>query len=195
MKEFQLSTSKERLAGIAFSVVMIACFGMLLYAVRRNTALVIMCGLGTVLITVLLVFYIVSILKSVCVLDTQTKILEVKGYPSYTKDLSEAVLVQTFPRKNGQSVSRVLVFTDAQENIVAVVPTLFTYKQGILAEPMAREMAQALGIEFKENVPVWDYDKEKFKEHQKEEAEAEKLARKERMEMRRKRLLYRYRKK
>jgi len=195
MKEFQLSTPKERIAGISFAAVMIACFGLLLYAVRHNTGMLIFCGLCAVLLTVLLVFYMISIMKSVCILDTQTKMLEVKGYPSYTKDLSEAVLVQTFPRKNGQTISRVLVFSDAEENVVAVVPTMFTYKQGVLAEPMAKEMAQALGIEFKENVPAWEYDKEKFKEHQIEEAEAEKAARKERMEMRRKRLLYRYRKK
>lgn len=195
MKEFQLSTSKERIAGMGFTAVMIACFGLLLYGVRRNIGLLIFCGLAAVLISVLLVFYIVSVLRSVCVLDTETKMLEVKGYPSYTKDLSEAVLLQTLPRKNGQSVSRVLIFSDAEERIVAVVPTMFTYKQGILAEPMAKEMAQVLGIEFKENVPAWEYDKEKFKEHQIEEAEAEKAARKERMELRRKKLLYRYRKK
>lgn len=195
MKEFQLSTPKERLMGISFSAAMIVCFGFLLFAVRHNTGLLIFCTLAALLLSVLLVFYVASILKSVCILDSEKKTLEVKGFPSYKRDLSKAVLVQTISRKNGQSRSRVLVFSDAEENIVAAVPTLFTYKQGILAEPMAREMAQYLGIEFKENVPQWEYDKEKFKEHVKEEEAAEKAARKDRMEQRRKKLLYRYRKK
>ena len=195
MKEFQLSTSKERIAGISFSVVMIVSFFCLLFAVRNNTMLLIFTGLGVVLMTASMVFYIVSILKSVCIVDTEKKILEVKGYPSYTKDVSSAVLLETLPRKSGHTVTRVLVFSDAQENVVAVVPTLYTFKQGALADPMAKEMADALGIEFRRNVPEWQYDKTKYQEHLKEEAEQEKRDRKERQEMRRKKLLYRYRNK
>ena len=195
MKEFQLSTSKERIAGISFSVVMIVSFFCLLFAVRNNTMLLLFTGLGVVLMTASMVFYIVSILKSVCIVDTEKKILEVKGYPSYTKDVSSAVLLETLPRKSGHTVTRVLVFSDAQENVVAVVPTLYTFKQGALADPMAKEMADALGIEFRRNVPEWQYDKAKYQEHLKEEEEQEKRDRKERQEMRRKKLLYRYRNK
>lgn len=195
MKEFQLSTSKERIAGISFSVVMIVSFFCLLFAVRNNTMLLLFTGLGVVLMTASMVFYIVSILKSVCIVDTEKKILEVKGYPSYTKDVSSAVLLETLPRKSGHTVTRVLVFSDAQENVVAVVPTLYTFKQGALADPMAKEMADALGIEFRRNVPEWQYDKTKYQEHLKEEEEQEKRDRKERQEMRRKKLLYRYRNK
>lgn len=195
MKEFQLSTPKERIASTAFSAAIIVCFGILLYALRNNTVLLIVTGLFALLISAILVFYVISVWKSLCVLNTETRMLEVKGYPSYTRDLSKAVLVQTVERKNGQSVSRALVFSDVEENIVAVIPTLFTYKQGALADPLAKKMADALGIDFKANVPAWYYDKDKFKEHQKEEAEAEKAASKERREMRKKKLMYRYRKK
>lgn len=195
MKEFQLSTPKERVAGISFSVAMIVAFFVLLFAVRKNTMLLIFTGIGVVLLTATMVFYIVSILKSKCIVDTEKKILEVKGYPSYTKDISDAVLLETLPRKSGHAVTRVLVFSDAKGDVVAMVPTLYTYKQGILADPMAKEMADALGIEFQRNVPEWQYNKEKYQEHLKEEAEQEKIERKERMEMRRKKLLYRYRNK
>ena len=195
MKEFQLSTPKERVAGISFSVAMIVAFLVLLFAVRKNTMLLIFTGIGVVLLTATMVFYIVSILKSKCIVDTEKKILEVKGYPSYTKDISDAVLLETLPRKSGHAVTRVLVFSDAKGDVVAMVPTLYTYKQGILADPMAKEMADALGIEFQRNVPEWQYNKEKYQEHLKEEAEQEKIERKERMEMRRKKLLYRYRNK
>lgn len=195
MKEFKLSTLKERVVSTSFSAAIIVCFGFLLYALRGNVVLLMITALFTLLVGAFLVFYVISVWKSCCVLDTENRILEVKGYPSYTKDLSKAVLVQTVERKNSQTVSRALVFSDAEENTLAVVPTLFTYKQGALADPLAKEMADALGIDFKENVPAWYYDKDKFKEHQKEEAEAEKAAGKERREMRRKRLMYRYKKK
>ena len=177
MKEFHLSSSGERIAGISFSAVMVVCFGVLLYALRNNLTLLLLCGLAIVFITALLVFYVVSILKARCVLDPQAKTLEVKGFPAYTKDLSQATLLQTLPRKSGHTVVRCLVFSDPEDTIVAAVPTLFTYRQGILAEPMAKEMAALLGIHFKENIPAWEYDKEKFKEHQKEVAEQEKADR------------------
>lgn len=195
MKEFQLSTSKERLGGITFSVVMIVAFFVLLFAVRHNPMLLIFTGIGVLLLTAAMVFYIISITKSLCVVDTEKKVLEIKGYPSYTVDVSTAVLLETLPRKSGHAMTRVLVFSDANENVVAVVPTLYTYKQGALADPMAKEMAEALGIEFRRNVPEWQYDKSKYQEHLKEEAEQEKIERKERMERRRKKLLYRYNKK
>lgn len=194
MREFQLSTPKERLGGISFSVVMIACFGLLLYAVRKDPMLLAFCALGGLLLTVLMVFYIVSILKSRCILDPAAKQLQVLGNPTYTRDLSTATLVETLPRKNGHATTRVVVFSDAEGEIVAIVPTLFTYKQGALADPMAREMAEALGIEFRANVPAWHYDKEAFKQYQIEEAEREKRERAERRERLRKKLLYRYRK-
>lgn len=195
MKKFQLSSPKERIAGIVFSVLIIICFGILLYALRNNTGLLIMCALGAVLLTVLLVFSVISMLKTECIVNATAKTLEVKGFPSYTKDISQAVLLQTLPRKNGHSVTRVLVFTDAEENIIATVPTLYTHKQGMMADPMAKEMAAYLGIAFQANVPAWEYDKEAFKQHQKEEAEAEKAERKERIERRRQKLLRKYGKK
>ena len=174
MKKFRLSTPAERIAGISFTAVMIICFGVLLYALRGNTGLLIASGLGVLLITVILCIYVVSVLKAACIINAETKIMEVQGLSNYTVDLSNAVLLQTLPRKSAQTTIRVLVFSDADEQIVATVPTMFTHKQGILADPMAKEMAEALGIAFKQNVPEWEYDKEKFKEHQKEEAAREK---------------------
>ena len=195
MKEFPLSTSKERNASILFSIAAILCFGLLLFALRNNTSMLILCGLCVAPVTAILIFYIITVLKTVCILDTQNKTLEVKGFPSYTRDLSKAVLVQTLARKNGHTISRVLIFSDAEENIIATIPTLFTYKQGALADPLAKEMAEALGIEFQANVPAWHYDKEAYKQHQIDEAQREKEEREERKKMRTKKLLYKYRKK
>ena len=144
--------------------------------------LLIACGLAVLLISALLVYYMISVMKAVCIVDTRNKTVEVKGAAHFTVDVSEAVLLQTFAKKNGQSSLRILVFSDADEQIVATIPTMFTYKQGALADPMAKEMAESLGIGFKENVPKWEYDKEAFKEHRKQEAAEEKAAAKARRE-------------
>ena len=57
---------------------------------------------------------------------------------------------------------------------------MYTFRQGIWADPVAKEIAAELGIDFKQNVPDWELDKEKYKEHMKEEAEREKKEAKER---------------
>ena len=55
MKEFPLSTPNERTASISFSAAMIVCFGILLYALRGNLTMLILCGLCVLLVTALLV--------------------------------------------------------------------------------------------------------------------------------------------
>ena len=195
IKEFQLSTIKERILSVCFCVVMIAAMGALVYALRNNTMLLILCGLFGLLLSALMIISVTSMLKAKCIVNAETKTLDVKGNPSYTKDISSAVLLQTMAKKNSQAMTRMLVFSDAEENVIATIPTLFTSRQGILAEPMAKEMAQFLGIDFQANVPAWEYDKEAYEQHLKDEAEREKAERKERQEMRKKKLLYKYRKK
>ncbi len=195
MKEFPLSTPTERILGISFSIVFIAILGGLLYMLREYTAMLILCGLFSLILAALLVFYMISVTKSTCFVDKENMVLEVKGLPSYTKDISSAVLLQTVSRRSGHTINRVLIFSDAEEKIIAVVPTLYTSKRGLMAEPMAKEMAAYLGIEFQANVPAWEYDKEAMKIHEQEEAEREKQERKERIARRRQKLLNRYGKK
>ena len=194
IKEFQLSAKKDRILSVCFCVVMIAAFGALVYALRSNTLLLILCSLFGLLLSVLMVISVVSMLKAKCIVDSDTKTLEVKGNPSYSKDISSATLLQTVAKKNSQATTRMLVFSDAEERVIATIPTLYTTRQGILAEPMAKEMAQFLGIDFQANVPEWEYDKKAYEQHLKDEAEREKAERKERQEMRRKKILYRYNK-
>jgi len=180
MKEFRMSTAAERLAGVCFTAAVIACFGVLLYSLRSQTGLMIASGLGVLLLSALLVIYAVNVFKAAVVVDAGKKSLLVRGMKEYTVDVSKAVLLQTVAKKNGQSTVRVLVFSDENEQIVAVVPTMFTFRQGMWADPMARELAKELGIEFKQNVPDWEFDKEKYKEHVKEESEREKREARER---------------
>lgn len=184
MKEFRLSDPKERAAGAAFTIVITVVFAMLLFAVRKNVGLLIFCTLAVVLLVGLLVFYIISVSKAVAVWNPETKILDVKGYPSFQVDLSNAVLMQTMARKNGQATNRVLIFSDAEERIIATIPTYFTSKQGIMAEPFAKEMAKEMDIPFQQNVPEWEYDKEKYQEHIKQVEKEEKAEAKARREAR-----------
>ena len=195
MKEFALSKPLERLTSVLVSLTVTAAMAVLVYALRDNTMLFVLCAVCGVILSALLIVSTIGVLKAKCIVNLETKTLEVKGLPSYTKDISSAVLLQTMARKNGHSVSRMLVFSDAEETVIAMIPTMFTTRQGLMAEPMAKEMAQYLGIDFQANVPEWEYDKEKYEEHLKEEAEKEKAARKERAELRKKKLLYRYRNK
>ena len=195
MKEFPLSTPRERLAGISFSIALVIVFGVLLYVLRNNTMLLVLVALCALPLTALLIFYIVSITKSTCYVNKESMTLEVKGYPSFSRDISSAVLLQTVARRSSYSMTRTLVFTDAEERIVAAVPTLYTFRRGLQAEPMAKEMAAYLGIEFQANVPAWEYDKEAYEQHLKDEAEQNKKDRQERIARRRQKLLNKYKNK
>lgn len=194
MKEFRLSTRNERIVSLAFIAVILVSFGILLFALRKNIGLLIVCGFGIVFLSVFLILYIRNVLKATCFVNAAEKKLEVKGYPDRTIDLSNAVMVQTVAKRNGQNASRVLLFTDVHEQVVAVVSTMFTFRGGMYAEPMAKEMAKELGIAFQENIPVWEYDKEAFKVHQKDEALREKLEAKKRREDRGKMRIFKYKK-
>jgi len=180
MKEFRLSTAAERVTGIGFTAVILVAFAALLYALRTNMMLLIFCGLGVVVVGALLVVYVRGVMRAAAVVDREQKLLHIRGVKDYTVDLKEATLLQTIGRKNGQTTLRVLVFSDAQETVVATIPTMFTFRQGIWADPVAKEMAEELGIEFQQNVPDWQLDKKKYEEHVKEEAERERKESKER---------------
>lgn len=194
MKKFLLSTAKERAAGVAFTAAMLILFAALLYALRGNIMLLIFCGLGIALISVLLVIYCVNVLKTAAIVDAENKQLHIQGVKNYTLNLKDAVLLQTIARKNGQSTIRLLVFSDKDENIIATVPTMFTFRQGIWADPVAKEIAAELGIAFQQNVPDWELDKEKYKEHVKEEAEREKRESKERRQQKMQSRIEKYKK-
>ena len=184
MKEFRLSTAGERAAGCCFTIAMMALFGLLLYALRNDLMLLIFCGVGALLVSVLLLMYVLNVLKASVAVDTENKKLIVKGLRNEEIDVSKAVLLQTFAKKNGQSTLRVMMFSDEEEQIIAAVPTMFTFRQGMWAEPVAKEIAALLGIEFKQNVPQWQFDKELYKQHVQEEAERERKESKERREKR-----------
>ena len=186
MKKFQLSTASERITGIIFSVIMIAVLGVLLFALRNDLTILLLTAAGVVLVVGILLLYILNVTKAACIADPEAKTLRVLGFQERTIDLSNAAYLETITVKSGHIESRSLAFTDAEGSVVAIVPTYFTSKRGILAEPMAKEMAQHLNLEFKANVPAWEYDEEARKVHEIEVAEQEKADAQARKEARKK---------
>lgn len=186
MKKYQLSTAAERTAGILFSVVMIAVLIVLLFVLKDDLTVLLLTASGVVLVVGILVLYVLNVTKAACVADPETKTLRVMGFQERTIDLTKVACLETITVKSGHVESRSLAFTDAEGAVVAVVPTYFTSKRGVLAEPMAKEMAQDLGLEFRANVPAWEYDKEAEKAHEIEVAEQEKADAKARKEARQK---------
>ena len=165
MKKYPLSSPKERAVGIAFSLIIIAIMGLLLYALRNDTMMLLLVGIGVLLVTIILCLYMLNVVKAVIVYDSLTRVLKVKGFAERTIDLSGVTLLQTITVKSGHVESRSLAFSNAEGDVVAIVPTYFTSNRGMAAEPMAMQMAKELGIEFQANVPKWEYDKEARKAH------------------------------
>lgn len=182
MKKYPLSTQAERNLGILFSAVMIFVLGLLVYALRANLTYLLLVGFCVVLVVGILILYVLNVMKAACIYEPQTNSLKVLGFQERTIDLNKVSCLQTITVKTGQVESRALAFTDEEGAMVAVVPTYFTSKRGVMAEPMAKQMAQDMGIAFQANVPEWEYDEEARKNHEIEVAQQEKEEAKARRE-------------
>lgn len=182
MKKYQLSTPAERRAGILFAVIMTVVMAALLFALRGDLVILLLTAVGVVPVVIILGIYVMNVAKAACYPDKENQILRVTGFQERTIDLSRAACLETITVKSGHVESRSLAFTDAEGGIVAIVPTYFTSKRGVLAEPMAMELAKELNLEFHANVPAWEYDEKAREEHEKEVAQQEKEDAKKRRE-------------
>lgn len=186
MKKIYLSTKEERFKGIAFSAVMIVAMAALLPLLLDNMTMLVLTIIGELVLAAGLIYYAMNAAKAAVVFTPGEKKIRVEGARSFELDLTDAVCLETFPVKNGQVNGRGLAFTDAEGKVIGIVPTMFTSRQGVLAEPMAMELAQELGLEFKANVPRWEYDEEAMKVHEAEVAQQEKADAKARREAKKK---------
>ena len=168
MKKFQLSTPAERSKGIIFALITVIAMVALLFALRND---IIILGL-----------YVMNVAKAACYPDAEKKTLRVTGFQERSIDLSKATCLETITVKSGHVEGRSLAFSDAEGNVVAIVPTYFTSNRGVLAEPMAMELAKELNLEFFANVPAWEYDEEAREAHEKEVAQQQKEDAKQRRE-------------
>jgi hypothetical protein len=182
MKKFQLSTQSERIMGITFALVISVVLIGLLFVLREDLTIFLLTASGVVLIVGILALYVLNVSKAACVVDKENNILRVTGFQERTIDLSKVASLQTITVKSGHVESRSLAFADAEGGVVAIVPTYFTSKRGVLAEPMAMELAKELNLEFIANVPAWEYDEEARKAHEVEVEKQEKEDAKRRKE-------------
>lgn len=179
MKIHRLSTTAERISAVCICSVLLLCMVFLVIALSADVLSFMICLLASLLVAAGLVFYVVNLFKSGCIAHGADRKLEVKGFPDYTVDLHDAVSVRTAAYKNGPGATRTIVFTNAQEEVVASVSTFFTVNQGAQAEPLAMALAEELGLAFHATLEDWEYDPVKRKQHQKEQAAKEKAQRKE----------------
>ena len=182
MKKFQLSTPAERRTGILFAVIMTVVMAALLYALRGDLVILLLTAVGVVPVVIILGLYVMNVAKAACYPDKEKQILRVTGFQERTIDLSRAACLETITVKSGHVESRSLAFSDAEGGVVAIIPTYFTSRRGVLAEPMAMELAKELNLEFHANVPAWEYDEKAREEHEKEVAQQEKEDAKKRRE-------------
>lgn len=178
MNCFRLSGPGERAAGVVISAGMVVGMVCLVILLWGDWLACLVCVAAGLLLTAGLGLYVANLLKAACVPLGEGK-LKLQGLPEETLELSGAVCLETVPQKNGPVARRMLVFTDAQGTVVASVPTCFTRNQGAQAEPVARELAAAMGLRFRPSLEPWEYDPKARKEHQAQQEEQEKAARRE----------------
>ena len=181
MKNFRLSSVQERISAVAISVILLSFMSLLLVLLRNDLLSFIICMIASLLVSAGLVFYVMNLFKAACIPHQEDQILEIKGYPGSFVHMNEVVCLETVAVKNGPVTTRTLVFTDANQQVIAAVPSFFTANAGAQAEPMAMELAKVLGISFKASLEPWEYDKQKRREHEKEVALAEKAERKKKI--------------
>lgn len=168
MKRFSLCSPRERITASILCGLLIACMGLLIFILRFDLFSCIVCAVACVPVGAGLAFYVLNLYRCGITVREGADTLVVHGFPEYKVDLEGAVSLQTAAFKSGPIATRTLVFSDETGAACASVPTFYTANQGACAEPMARELAQTLGLAFVDTVPVWEYDKQARREHQKQ---------------------------
>lgn len=178
MNSFRLSGPGERAAGVVVSTAMAAGMVFLVIFLWGDWLACLMCAIAGLLLVAGLGLYVANLLNAACVPLGRGKLI-IRGVPGDTLELSDAVCLETVPQSSGPVARRMLVFTDAQGAVVASVPTYFTRNQGAQAEPVARELAAAMGLRFQPSLEPWEYDPRARKERLARQQAQEKAARRE----------------
>ena len=189
MKRYRLSSLGERIAAVLISFILIVFMIFLAWILRGDLLSLIICILASLLVSAALIFYVMNLFKAACIPHQEDTVLEVKGYPDSFLFLADIVSLETAPFKNGPVTTRTLVFKNAKGEVAASLPTFFTSHEGAQAEPMAMELAQDLGIQFTSTLEPWEYDPQPRKAHRKQQAQAEREARRERIRSLKEKLL------
>ncbi len=165
MKKIRLSTASERLtAAIIFAVILILAVFLACVMASDIPAfiLVLVCG---VIAALLVLFYLITVFRAACEVSPGRSTINIKGFLSYTVDISGAAGVKTVKVSNGPFASRSILFLDENGETLKTLPTSFTAHSGAMAEPAAMALSQALGLKFIPALERWEYDRDARKEH------------------------------
>ena len=191
MNKHFLSSPADRIGGTAVALLLSLMMVLLVFLLSKDILTLIIAVCCVILVFAVLLFYVLNLFKAACTSLPDEKKLLVNGFPDCSYDLSDTVSVQTVSYKSGSLATRMIVFYDAANEITASVPTFFFSRQGVMAEPVAKEIAAELGLSFLPSLQPWEYDKALRREHEKEVAKKEKEARKKKLQALKNKLLRR----
>lgn len=179
MKIYRLSSAAERFVAVVISVILILSMILLCCLLSRDAFSLIICILCSLLVSAALVFYVANLMKA-ALIPNADGLMDIKGIPDTHVDISKAVSLETAALKTGPVATRTLIFRGEAGEVVTSVPAFFTANQGAQAEPLAMELAEAMGLDFNPTLEPWEYDKQLRKQHMKEVALEEKEQRRRR---------------
>lgn len=127
----------------------------------------------------LLIFYNIQVFRSAILVDPEGKAITLKGLQARTDDVSAAARVFTREVSLGAHVSRVIVAADGEGAELSVISTLNNINHGYVTEAAARELADALGVEFQETVAPHLYDRRARRTYEQQRREEARIARRQ----------------
>ena len=191
MNKYHLSSTQDRIAGTIVALLLSSMMALLVFLLSKDILTLIITLICVILVLAVLIFYVLSLYKAACTTLPDEKKLVVNGFPDCSYDLTDAVSAQTVSYKSGSLATRMIVFYDEGNEVIASVPTFFFSRQGATAEPVAKEIAAALGLSFIPSLEPWEYDSKLRREREKEVAQKEKETRKRKFQALKNKLLRR----
>lgn len=168
MKTIRLSSPADRRNAWGFAVLLFALIAVVMLTVRFGVGYFILISLCSLFGVAMTAAYLSAVIKAAVRIDGDSH-LRVYGLVSSTEDFSGAVSVKTVPVEMGPIRSRVIALCNSQGEAVCTMSTMFTSREGVMAEPAAMELAELLDLDFQPTVEKWKYDKDAMREHKAEE--------------------------
>ncbi len=153
MNKLMLSTPAQRAACLAGDLCL-AALAALWLALAPSVPAALACAAGAALLGA----YTCLMFRTAVLLRPEARAIDLTGLRRRTDDLSGARAVYTRAAQAGGLTTRVIVVEDGAGRELSVIPTLFTSNQGYGCEPMARRLAEGMGIPFRPTVPARLYD-------------------------------------
>ena len=167
MKRIRLSTGGERSGAVFLGLIILLLIIFLAKSFTGDTLYTILIILCSLIAFALAAAYIAAVFKAAVEFSGKDE-LKVLGLITITENCSEAASVKTVPVSKGPLQSRSIVISNSSGESIAVITTMFTLHEGVMAEPAAEELAKGLGLEFIPSVEKWKYDPEAKAEHKAE---------------------------